>query len=188
MYILLTFFILLNLFFSFIDYIVVGDADYYVAQLTATMTDNTTTANVTTTAGYRLSDYVWIGDEEIKYNGKTSVSFLSLTRGYDGTEAVSHTMGSHVYGRTAGGINAGVGFNIVDMGASVGNVHATTYLRRMISDLLPNMVQWNFYWMKEGFWQYLRLICVAISYGLVFVIIIQILGALGGLLQSAFNR
>lgn len=188
MYILLTFFALLNIFFGFIDYIVVGNADFYATKLTSAMSENVTTANVTSTAGFRTSDYIVIGDERIMYNGRTNTSFTNLTRGYDNTEAVSHAEGAHVYSRQSDAINSSVGFNIVDTGASVGSINTMSLVVKFVTTTVPNMVTWNFYFLKEGFWQYLRLILQAISMALVFVIAMQLLSALGGLLQSAFRR
>lgn len=188
MYVLLTAFMLINLFFGFIDWIVVGSSDLHVTTMTTAVSDNATTITVRNTGGYRVSDYVVIGDEKIRYNGKTTTSFLNAYRGYDGTEATAHAVGSHVYGRMSDALNTSVGFNIVDTGASVGTVNTMTLVTRFVTTTIPQMVAWNFYWMKEGFWVYLRLLFGGISGALVFVIALQLLSALGGLLQSAFRR
>lgn len=188
MYVLLTFFILLNMCFGFIDYIVVGQADFYATKLTAALSENTTTANVTSTAGWRVNDYIIVEDERMAYYGKTNTSFTNLTRGYNNTEAAEHAIGSHVYGRMSDAMNASVGFNIVDTGASVGTINTMSLVTKFVTTTVPNMVQWNFYFLKEGFWQYLRLLLVGISGALIFVIALQLLSALGGLLQSAFRR
>lgn len=188
MYILLTGFIILNIFFSFIDYIVVGASDMNVTKLTSAISANTTTVPVQSTAGWRTADWAMIGDEKIRYNGKTSTSFNNAVRGYDTTDAVAHASGTRVYGRMSDVINTSVGFNIIDTGASVGSINALALVTRFLTTALPQMVQWNFYFLKEGFWQYLRMLLVAISVALIFVIAIQILSALGGLLQSAFRR
>jgi len=186
MYILLTGFMILNLFFGFIDYIIVGAADFNVTMLTQAISANTTTIPVQSTAGFRIADWVRVGDEKIKYNGITNTAFLNDTRGYDGTDAVVHNIGDNVYGRMSDALNASVGFNIVDTGASVGSINLISEGIRFVKTTIPAMITWNFYWMKSGFWQYLRLILFAISTGLIFVIVIQLLSALGGLLQRAF--
>jgi len=67
-------------------------------------------------------------------------------------------------------LNASVGFNIVDTGASVGSINMMTEAIRFIKTTVPQMVAWNFYWMKSGFWQYLRLICFGVSWALIFVV------------------
>ena len=179
---------LINIFFSFIDWIVVGSTDLHVTTLTDNITANVTTIDVSNTGGYKVADYVWVEDEKIAYNGKTTTSFLYATRGYDNTEAVEHSYGSHVYGASSEALNTSVGFNIVNTGASVGSINTMTMVVRFVTTTVPQMVQWNFYWMKEGFWQYLRLLFAAISGALVFLVALQLLSALGGLLQSAFNR
>lgn len=188
MYVLLTAMILLNLFFSFIDYIVVGTTDTYATKLTAALSDNATTITVHNTAGFRVADYIRVEDEKIRYNGRTATTFTNAVRGYDGTDAVAHANSSKVYGKVSDALNASVGFNIIDTGASVGTINAMSTVTRFAATTIPQMVQWNFYFMKEGFWQYLRLLCVGLSGGLIFTVAIQILSALGGLLQSAFRR
>jgi hypothetical protein len=188
MYVLLTGFIILNLFFGFIDSIIVGSSDFQVTKLTAAVTEIVTTIPVQDTAGYRVSDWIRVGDEKIKYNGKTTTSFTNGLRGYDGTAPKTHQIGSRVYGRMSDALNSSVGFNLIDTGASVGTINSMALVIRFAETTIPSMVQWNFYWMKEGFWQYARLLCVGISGSLIFIIALQILGALGGLLSTAFKR
>jgi hypothetical protein len=188
MYVLLTGFMILNLLFGFVDYIIVGQTDIYVTELTVAVSENTTTLNVDSTAGFRVADYVRIGDEKIAYNGKTDTSFTYATRGYDSTEPAAHDIGDNVYGRVSDALNTSVGFNIIDTGASVGTINTISMVTRFATTTLPQMVQWNFYFMKEGFWVYLRLLCASISGALIFIVGIQVLSALGGLLQSAFRR
>lgn len=187
MYILLTGFMILNLFFSFIDYIVVGAADFNSTMLTQAISANTTTLPVQSTSGFMVVDWVRVGDEKIAYNGITNSAFLNDSRGYDSTDAIAHNAGDIVYGRMSDAINSSVGFNIIDTGASVGSINIISEAWRFIKTTVPSMVTWNFYWMKSGFWQYLRLIFFAISTGLIFVITIQLMSALGGLLQRAFT-
>jgi len=186
MYILLTGFMIINIFFSFIDWVVVGANDFNVTKLKSAVSSNATTLSVKSTAGYRVADWVRLGDEKVKYNGISTTAFLNATRGYDGTTATTHNLGDAVYGRVSDALNASVGFSIVDTGASVGSINVGTEAIRFVTTTLPQMVQWNFYWMKSGFWQYLRLLFFAISTGLIFVVIMQMLFALGGLLQRAF--
>lgn len=187
MYVLFTAFMIINVLFSFIDWIVVGTTDMHVTKLTAALSENATTIEVNNAGGYRLCDYIRIGDEKIRYNGHTETAFLAAVRAYEGTEATAHPVGSHVYGRQSDVMNASVGFNIVNMGATVGQINAWTLVTRFAATTLPAMVTWNFYWMKDGFWQYLRLLFVGISGGLILVMTFQILAALGGLFQSAFR-
>jgi hypothetical protein len=188
MYILLTGFMILNLLFGFIDWVVVGDTNLNATVLVQPVSANTTTLQVASTAGFYVADYVVLGDEEIKYNGIDNTNFLFCSRGYHGTTAILHNSGTKVYGRISAALNASVGFNIINTGASVGNINVATEALGFVQRTLPSMVSWNFYWMKNGFWQYLRMICFAVSTGLIFVVVIQLLSALGGVLQRAFVR
>ena len=101
--------IILHIMLSFIDGIIVGSSDIYVTKLTGTLSETAVTANVTSTAGWRVSDYFWANDEKIKYNGKTSVSFLNLTRGYNGSDTSAHAIGTRIYSRISDAIRTSVG-------------------------------------------------------------------------------
>ncbi len=188
MYVLMTGFLLLNLLFSFIDSIVVGSVDITATKLTSALSNNATTLQVQNTGGFRVADWVRIGDEMIAYNGKTNTSFTNCDRGWAASGAVAHSSGSIVYARMSDIVNTSVGFNIVDTGASVGTIDVISLGWRFATTTIPGMVAWNFYFLKEGFWQYGRVLLVTISGALVFVLAMQLLSAFGGLMQSAFGR
>ncbi len=88
--------IVLHLILTFIDGIIVGESDIYATKLTAILTAGGATVNVQNTEGWRTSDYMWIGDEKIRYNGRTTTSFTYCVRGYDGTTARIHAVGDRV--------------------------------------------------------------------------------------------
>lgn len=188
MYVLLTGFAVLQLLFSFIDAIIVGNVDVTSTQLTSAITENSTTLNVQSTAGFAVANYVVIGDEEIAYNGKTTTTFPNNRRGYNGTTAVAHAKNSKVYAPQSAVINSGMGFMIVDTGASVGTVSSAVLGVNFLKKFLPSLITWDFYFLKEGFWQYLRLFLQVLSIAVVVVVVVQILSALGGLLTSAWKR
>jgi len=65
--------------------------------LTANMTNNgTTPIQVTSTAGFIDSGGLIIGNELIKYTGKTATTFTGITRGAYGSTNVAHTAGVFV--------------------------------------------------------------------------------------------
>ena len=188
MYVLITAFAIINIFFSFIDWIIVGNTDMNVAELTQTISANSTTPlNVNSTAGFRAADYVWVGDEKIAYNGKTNTTFLNPTRGYGDTDAKAHDKGTNVYARVSDAVNTSVGFNIVNTGASVGSINTTTLVVRFLVSAVPQMIAWNFTFLQEGWLQYLKLLLSVISIGFLIVLALQLLSGLGGLLSSAWN-
>ena len=187
MYVLITAMIILNLLFSFIDGIIVGDLDVSATMLTSSITANSTTIPVKNTGGFRTADWIKIGDEKIAYNGKSSTSFNYATRGYDGTEPARHNAGDMVYGRTSSMLNDTMGFNIVTTGTSIGDVSMMTLAWGFVTSAVPAMVSWNYYFLKLGYWVYLRLILMGISSALLFLLALQLLSALGGLLQAAWT-
>lgn len=180
--------IILHLLLSFIDGIVVGKTDMYVTKLTVAMTDNVTTANVQNTEGWRVADYMWIGDEKIAYNGRTSTAFTNLTRGYDNTDAIVHSSGSRVYSRTSDAIRTSAGFNIVDIGASAGTVNMITLPIRFATTALPQLIVWNYSFLKEGNAQYLRMVLMAFSSGFTLYLMYQIASMLAGVAQGFLRR
>ena len=65
--------------------------------LTANMTNNSTTPiQVTSTAGFLDSGGLYIGNELIKYTGKTDTTFTGITRGAYGSTNVAHTAGVYI--------------------------------------------------------------------------------------------
>ncbi len=188
MYVLITGFVILHLLFGFIDAIIVGNVDIVSTTLTVAITANTTTLDVKDTAGFKVAEYVVIGDETIAYNGKTGTTFINCRRGYNTTTAVAHIKGSKVYAPKLDVINSGMGFTIVDTSANAGTISAGVLTWRFLKTFLPATITWNYYFLKEGFWQYLRLVLQCLSIALVVVVITQILSALGGMLTSAWNK
>jgi len=180
--------IILHLMLSFIDGIVVGASDMYATKLTVTMSENVTTANVQNTEGWRVADYMWIGDEKIAYNGRTGTTFTNLTRGYDNTENTAHPSGTRVYSRTSDAIRTSAGFNVVDIGASAGSVNMITLPIRFATTALPQLIVWNYSFLKEGNAQYIRMVLMAFSAGFAIYLMYQIASMLAGVAQGFLRR
>lgn len=180
--------IVLHIFLSFIDGIVAGASDIYVTKLTQNATETDTTINVQDTTGWRTSDYIWIGDEKIKYNGHTPTTFTNCVRGYDGTDARSHVLGSRVYSRMSDAIRTSAGYNVMDIGASAGGINVALIPLRFLMTALPQLVVWNYSFLKEGSVQYIRMILIAVSTGFLIYLALQILQFIGGVAQGIFRR
>src|SRR6185437_661685 len=65
--------------------------DDKVASLTVALTSSATTATVNSTAGFPSEGICVIEREQFAYTGKTSTTFIGLTRGFGGTTARPHT-------------------------------------------------------------------------------------------------
>lgn len=180
--------IILHIMLTFIDGIVVGSSDIYVTKLTSNLTEEATTVNVQDTGGWRTSDYLWIGDEKIRYNGRTPTSFTNCVRGYEGTDARAHALGQRVYSRSSDAVRTSAGFNVMDIGASAGAINIALLPIRFLWTALPQLIVWNYSFLKEGSVQYIRLILVGISTGFAIYLLIQIAQAIGGIAQGILRR
>lgn len=157
-------------------------------RLTASLSTTATTMTVDNTDGFLAHDYVIVGNETIRYAGKTDTTFTGLTRGYDGTTASNHTNGSSVYTTQTSVLNSILGFNVASTGASVGNINMITFGWNVATQSIPRLIAWDFAFLREGWMQYVRLIFLIISGGLVLTFGLTLLSALGGVGQSIFRR
>jgi len=180
--------IILHLLLSFIDGVIVGSSDIYATKLTANMSSVSTTATVESTSGWRVADYFYVGDEKVNYNGKTNTEFLNLVRGVDGTKSVAHSVDSMVYARMSNAIRTSVGYNVAELGASAGAINMMTLPISFALTALPQLISWNYSFLKEGNAQYIRMILIAFSAGFAIYIMMQIAGALAGVAQGFLRR
>lgn len=180
--------IVLHLILSFIDGVIVGASDIYTTKLTVALTDVATTVTVQNTEGWRTADYLWVGDEKIRYNGRTATTFTNCVRGYDSTDAEAHAIGARVYSRASDAVRGSAGFNVLDIGASAGSVNMLTLPVRFAWTALPQLVAWNYSFLKEGQAQYIRMLLMAVSAGFAIYLLVQIASAIGGVAQGILRR
>jgi Tfp pilus assembly protein PilX len=80
-------------------YAVSSTASTYVSSpttLSSALTASATTIPVASTSGYQSAGRIMIDGEAINYAAVTSTSFVSATRGVDGTTATTHSAGTHI--------------------------------------------------------------------------------------------
>lgn len=160
-----------------------------VTRLTANITATSTTLNVANTNGFLDSDYVIIGDEQIKYRGKTTTTFVVDTRGYNGTEAKAHAAMSNVDNTGGSMANSLLGFNPATTSGSLGSVNMMTSMGSFVIFTVPKLVTWNFAHFQVSPWlQYIRWIFMAVSAGFTFWLIMQYAGTFIGGALSFFRR
>lgn len=140
------------------------------------------------TSGFLKADYFYCGDEKVKYTNKDDTTFENCVRGYDGTEAVDHSAGAKVYSREAEVLNSALGFNLASTGATVGEINIPIVLGNLFTTTLPRVVLWDYAWLKEGLFQYLRYFFMFITIGFIVYMCFMIASALGGILQGIFKR
>ena len=105
---LLGFFVLITLMMGSLGLMLQGAQGGVTTTSTATLTAVATASiSVTSTNGFKNSGRFVIGNEIIKYSGKTATSFTGLTRGVGGSQVVAHASGARVFDEVAGYANLG---------------------------------------------------------------------------------
>jgi hypothetical protein len=161
-----------------------GAGSMNTTKLTSSVTDVATTFNVASTEGWLDSDTFTIDNETVKYNGKTSTTFINCTRGYDDSTASSHAIYTKCYSADSGILNSALGFNVASTGSTVGALSIPIFAYKFCTTSVPHMVMWDFNWLKEGSMQYIRAFFMIISIGFVLTMSWTIMSALGGVAQS----
>lgn len=184
-----TMFFLVN---TILSGIMEGTGGIAATRLTAAITNASTTLNVANANGFLGSHYVVIGDEYIRYTSRSGTTFTVPAvngRGYDGTEARAHAVGSQVYSPNAGAFNGVIGFNVATTGAAVGQINLFTALWTFATVTVPKLITWNFAHLQVTPWlSYLRYVFMAISAGFTVWVVLTYASAFGGVMQSIFRR
>lgn len=168
--------------------IIEGGGGFNTTRLAIDHNVGVTTLTVMNTSGFLKADYVFCGDEKIKYTNKTDTTFTGCTRGFDGTEAKAYSAGAKVYSRESEVLNSALGFNIASTGATVGEINIPIVLGNLFTVTLPRVVLWDYAWLKDGLFQYLRYFFMFITVGFIIYMAFMIASALGGILQGIFKR
>ena len=174
-----------------LDAVMASGGGMATTHLTAGITDSATTVNVLSTSGFLSSDVITIGDEKIRYTGRTGTTFTVPAggRGYDGTDARAHASGSKAYSTSTSTINSALGFNVASTGATVGTVDMMVAVQSFFFTTLPKLITWDFMHFRINEWlQMLRYVFIAISVGFIIYMIFQLINSLGGVMQSIFVR
>lgn len=180
----LVFFLLAHLILGVFSGLAEGGGGVQVTYLTSAITDSTTTIPVDSTVGFLKNDYIVIGDEYIKYNGKTDTSFdagglLSDGRGWNESQAVAHAAGTKVYSSTADPLNAALGFNIMSTGDTVGEVDIIDLGGRFLSTTLPRFVTWDYGILQVGAFTYVRTVLQLLGGAFIIYLALNMVGAFG---------
>ena len=163
---------------------------FATTRLTANHTAAVTTLTVSNTEGFLQYGYVIIGNEQVKYSGKSSTTLNNCTRGYNSTTAVSHYAGDKVYSPDTSAINSAIGFNVATTGTTIGDVSVAMVVVNFFRITLPRICSWDYSWLKTGseWLTWLRLIFAVFTSGFVIYMAYMIVSLIGGVLQSAWNR
>lgn len=170
-----------------------GQAAFAVTRLTADISVDGTTAEVTNTADFLDGpDDIYIGAELVRYTTKTDTQFNLSVRGLDDTEAVAHDGADLVEGKYVGGdkvknessniINNLLGYNVATTAATYGTATAIVGLGWNLIKSIPKMIAWDYSYL-EGQLIILRMALWTVSAGFVFSLGLMFIGAIQGLFR-----
>ena len=77
---------------------------------------------------------------------------------------------------------------MAELGASAGSVNMITLPVRFLLSALPQLIIWNYSFLKEGNAQYIRLILMAFSAGFAIYLAYEIASMLAGVAQGFLRR
>jgi len=163
-----------------------GGGGFNTTYLTNDESAVSTTIEVPSTDSWLHSDIIIIGNEKIRYTSKGDTRFnvpATDGRGYDGTSASAHEVGSYVMSKDTNVVNSILGFNIASTGTTVGSVSIPLVLWNFIFTSVPRLAMWDYSWLTPD------MLLLKVAFALptsAFIIYItyMIAMALGGVMQS----
>lgn len=169
-----------------------GGGGIAATRLTSGVTAADTTFNVKdTNGGFLKAGVLYIEHEEIRYVNKTDTTFTvaGTGRGYNDTEARAYARNSMVYTEQASVLNGMLGFDIASTSTTAGGINLMVVGWNFLWKSVPKLVTWDFPHLRGGEWvMYIRIILMAISAGLTFVLFYLILTGFGGVGQGILGR
>ena len=111
--------------------------------LTMNITSSETSIPVTSATGYSASGVVWIGQEQIKYTGIAGGALTGAQRGFNSTEASSHSSGEAVKAEDNAILNSVFGFNVGQLVDTWGLFSFPIIFVNFFSHTVPRMIQGN---------------------------------------------
>lgn len=172
-------FIMFTIFSSILD----GGGGMAATRLTANI-DNNDTRIYADTTGFLEADVIFIQGEEIPYSSKTATYFDNCLRGYNATDAASHSKGDTAYTRGSDILNSAFGFNIISTGEAYGTMGIINIGLRFLGRGVGALGTFNFSFLNNGSWVYFRYIGMAIGLGLLVVFAIIALGTAFGIINK----
>ena len=157
-----------------------GVATTTTAPLTATATTSVSVAN---TDGFKTSGRIIIGNEIIRYTGKTAISFTGLTRAVAGTPAAASTTGARVYDEVLGYANLGSQYQTLQVQNEVEQAGRITLNPLSWGALIERVITANQTFLT-GNWQLVMLPWYAFTACLLFSLAL----AMAGLIRTVFLR
>ena len=173
---LFMFFVFTFVSLTIISAIVDGHTGLETTELTADVTETSTTFNVKTTDPFSNAGQLMLGNETVCYTGKTSTQFTGVTRGADcrrHSEAQAFPAGQQVMVEGTGIVNQLVGFDILSAfgeggisGFVLGSFNVITNLDNFIV-AVARMLVWDYSFLDGSFVFIKYLVLYPLSAGMV---------------------
>jgi hypothetical protein len=173
---LFMFFVFTFVSLTILSAIVEGHTGLETTELTAGISETSTTITVKTTDPFADRGQLMIGDETICYTGKNSVQFTGVTRGADCrrfSEAQAFPAGQQVMVEGTGIVNQLVGFDILSAfgeggisGFVLGSVNVVSNLPSFLN-AVARMLVWDYSFLDGSFVYLKYLVLYPLSAGMV---------------------
>jgi len=157
--------------------ILAGGGGYAATPLTLAIDEDDAVIEVASTEGFLSTDYVEFSNgEKTLYTGTTATSFTGCTRGYGGTTATEHPVGTMVYTTPTATINNAMGFNIAATVDSMGLWSVATIPWNFLVKTVPRMLLMP-YQLFRGDLVIIAVVLVLIQAAIVIAIAMSFIGA-----------
>jgi hypothetical protein len=125
------------------------------------------TIHVASTQSYRTSGTVYIENEMVHHTGKAATTLTGLTRAYNHTNQVAHNVvGTPVYSQEMGTINQASGSFVASSDIAGGEISASGFNISFLLRSVPQIVMWDYPFLKGGQMEYLRILLQMVGVGL----------------------
>lgn len=169
---------------SLIGAIIHGGGGIVSTTLSEDVSNSTTFWPATSTAVFADADIITCGDEKALYSSKNATGFIITTRGYDDTEAVSHSAGRRIYTSESSVLNEALGFNLAVEAETGGTWGVIMLPINFFTHTLPHMIDLNASFLQTPALSIIGIVWMVAGIGLLVILAIQIAPIAVGLISS----
>ena len=162
--------------------VLAGGSGYAATSLTADIDEDDVTLEVISTDGFLDTDYLEFSNGEyVLYTGTIAppfgdIAFTGCTRGYNGTTATVHPVGTMIYTTSASTVNNAMGFNIAATVDTMGTWSIITVPWNFATKTIPRLLIMPYQLFTEDL-VIIAVVLVIIQMAVVIVIGMSFIGA-----------
>lgn len=154
-------------------------------RLDGAIDNDDTTITVDSTTGYvdpagNFDRLLYLENEIIRFNDVVGLTFVGITRGSFGTEAVDHADNIVVYNEAAGTLNSLAIYNLGEELQNVGSLKGVFNATMALFGAVPSMLTWDYAYL-EGTNQFIRMFLMTFSIGFVAAMVGLFIGIIRGI-------